>query len=151
MKLFSLISIWTVSLSLLLLSFNFRIPDVEKIDRAEAATTTNQDTVQHGELPRQRGYITAYTSRKEETDDTPCISASGIDICWYKETIGEVCASNDYPFGTKLLVDSLGECTVLDRMASRYTNKGRVDWYFGQDLPAAQTFGIQSKMVLRLD
>lgn len=85
--------------------------------------------------------VTGYTSRPEETDDTPCIAAFGNDICAMKAKGQNVCASNDYPKGTVLHVDGLGTCTVLDRMNRRYTGTGNVDWYFGADLAAARAWG----------
>lgn len=82
--------------------------------------------------------MSAYTSRVEETDETPCISADGTNICEYE---GCVVASNDYKFGTKIIVDGFGECEVKDRMNSRYTGTGNMDIYFGEDLKGALTFG----------
>lgn len=82
--------------------------------------------------------MSAYTSRVEETDETPCISADGTNICEYD---GCVVASNDYSFGTKVIVDGFGECEVKDRMNSRYTGTGNMDIYFGKDLEGALSFG----------
>lgn len=82
--------------------------------------------------------MSAYTSRVEETDESPCISADGTNICEYD---GCVVASNDYEFGTKIIVDGFGECEVKDRMNSRYTGTGNMDIYFRMDLEGALTFG----------
>lgn len=93
--------------------------------------------------------VTGYTSRPEETDDTPCIAAFGHDICARKAKGLNTCASNDYPRGATLHVEGLGNCTVLDRMNKRYTGTGRVDWYFGNDLKAARAWGKQTVLVAR--
>jgi 3D (Asp-Asp-Asp) domain-containing protein len=82
--------------------------------------------------------MSAYTSRVEETDDSPCISADGTNICEYD---GCVVASNDYALGTKIVVEGFGECEVKDRMNSRYTGQGNMDIYFGMDLEGALEFG----------
>lgn len=82
--------------------------------------------------------MSAYTSRVEETDNSPCISADGTNICEYD---GCVVASNDYEFGTKIVVDGFGECEVKDRMNSRYNGTGNMDIYFKMDLEGALEFG----------
>lgn len=82
--------------------------------------------------------MSAYTSRVEETDSSPCISADGTNICEYD---GCVVASNDYEFGTKVVIDGFGECEVKDRMNSRYNGTGNMDIYFKMDLKGALEFG----------
>lgn len=89
--------------------------------------------------------ITMYTSRSEETDASPCISADGTDIC---KVSYNVCASNSHKIGQKLLVKGLGECIVKDRMNSRYHN--RIDWYAKMDLARALKFGKQKLEVIEL-
>lgn len=86
--------------------------------------------------------ITMYTSRVQETDSTPCISADGTNIC---KVDYNVCASNAYPFGTKLRIQGLGDCIVRDRMNRRY--KDRIDWYAGMDLQRALKFGKQNLII----
>ncbi len=86
--------------------------------------------------------ITMFNSLPEQTDDTPCISADGTNIC---EVDYNVCATNAFPFGTKLYVDGLGECIVKDRMNTRYRNA--VDFYAGMDVERAKKFGRQNLLV----
>ncbi len=100
-------------------------------------------------------HLSAYTSRPQETDSEPCISASGMDICKLNLNLRSIpadslCASNDYAFGTRLLVDKLGVCVVVDRMNKRYTGKGNVDWYFGMDTARAMKFGRQDLSIIKL-
>jgi len=92
--------------------------------------------------------VTMYTSRPEETDSSPCIAASNVDICTLKKAGVNTCASNDYPFGTRITVEGLGTCTVLDRMNSRYTGKSHLDWYAGKDLEGALAFGSRKMSAL---
>jgi len=63
-----------------------------------------------------RAVITSYRAVWWETDNTPCISASGMNIC---ETDKKICANNCYSFGTPIEID--GEIwEVQDRMNKRY-------------------------------
>lgn len=92
--------------------------------------------------------VTGYTSRVEETDDTPCISADGSDICKLASPTYRVCASNAYPFKARLSIEGVGTCVVHDRMASKYSD--RVDVYFGNDLASARAFGSKPRKVTYL-
>lgn len=91
--------------------------------------------------------VTAYTSHVEQTDDTPCLAADGSNICFRYEQGEHICASNDYPFGTRLRIEGYGICTVADRMNSRYTGTYRIDIYLGYDLMAALDWGVRSVAV----
>lgn len=89
--------------------------------------------------------VTAYTSRVEETDATPCIAADGTDICKRYAKGEKICAANFVPLGTRLTVEGVGTCTVADRMNNRYPE--RVDVYYGNDLANAIAFGVKSLQV----
>lgn len=66
---------------------------------------------------------TAYTlGNPAETDDTPCIGASNLDLCEIVRAGGVVYASNEFPLHTRISVDGV-EGIVLDRMNKRYTNR----------------------------
>ena len=91
--------------------------------------------------------VSAYTSRKIETDDTPCISAWGDNICnIHKAGIGIVaCPSR---FNRLDLIEINGEqFRCLDRMNIRYRNGNYFDIYFGMDLEGAKKFGRQTKQI----
>lgn len=92
--------------------------------------------------------ITHYTSSPEETDASPCISADGNDICKLFKQGKNTCGTNDYPFGTELYVADHGFCTVHDVMNARFTGKGYIDWYMGQDKKAAFEHGIETKEIV---
>ena len=63
--------------------------------------------------------ITAYNPVPKQTDSTPCISASGLNVC---ETKKRIVATNEFPFGTKLLIDGkIWE--VQDRTNKRYSHR----------------------------
>ncbi len=91
--------------------------------------------------------VSAYTSRKIETDDTPCINAWGDNICnIHKAGIGIVaCPSR---FNRLDLIEINGEqFRCLDRMNIRYRNGNYFDIYFGMDLEGAKKFGRQTKQI----
>lgn len=85
--------------------------------------------------------ISSYTlGREEETDSTPCHGAWGDDLCAKARAGVRVCASNEFPKGTELIIGDGLECVVMDRMNSRYTT--RVD-VAELDHSAAKSFGVQ--------
>ncbi len=117
------------------------------MERSVEGAATDVKAVSNGETteidtPRESRTVTmsGYTSRVEETDDSPCISADGTNICEYE---GCVVASNDYALGTVIEVEGFGRCTVKDRMNGRYTGTNTIDMYFGMDLQEAINFGRQ--------
>ncbi len=58
--------------------------------------------------------ITAYSSRPEETDDTPFITASG------QRVRDGIVATNELSIGTKIIIEGVGEFEVQDRTNRRY-------------------------------
>lgn len=88
--------------------------------------------------------ITAYTSRPEETDDTPFITASG------KRVKLGIVASNFLPLGTKIKIPQLFGDQVFyveDRMNPCY--KDRIDIWL-PSLEKAKRFGVKKAKVLIL-
>ena len=75
----------------------------------------------------QKATFTAYNAVPEQTDSTPCITASGYNIC-DQETLPKIVASNKYKFGTILDIEGFGRYTVEDRTATKY--KDRIDMLF---------------------
>ncbi len=70
--------------------------------------------------------ITAYTSDVAQTDDSPCKTASGLDVC--KRDIEDIVATNFnwLPFGTRVKIPELfGDRVFIvhDRMNRRYTQR----------------------------
>ena len=71
--------------------------------------------------------VSAYTASVDETDDSPCYTASMTYICSEHKNI---VANNCLEFGTKVIIDGT-VYEVEDRMNSRYTKCGKNDvWYF---------------------
>jgi len=68
--------------------------------------------------------VTAYnTGDISQTDNSPCISANGENICLALEKGYKRCAANFVPFGTILMIEGFGDCMVTDRMNSRFKNR----------------------------
>jgi 3D (Asp-Asp-Asp) domain-containing protein len=85
--------------------------------------------------------MTAYNSDPRQTDDTPCITANGFNVC--EHGIEDTIASNFLKFGTKVKIPELfGDRVfiVRDRMNKRYPN--RVDIWM-KDYDEAIKFGIK--------
>lgn len=87
------------------------------------------------------GEVTAYSSREEETDNTPFITANGSNVAW------GIIATNAYPFGTQVRFPELyGDqiFVVKDRMHSRY--ESRLDIWFPDHIRATK-FGLKKTKI----
>ena len=119
-------------------------PLAENVTEAKAtssSTSSNSGTIRQ---------VTAYNSVEWQADETPCIAADGTDICERHRAGERICASNAFPFGTRLALhgdEKTITCVVADRMNSRYPN--RVDLFMDKDVDAAISFGIQELYVER--
>jgi len=82
--------------------------------------------------------VSAYTSEAIQTDSSPYITADGTNL---KNEYKCIIASNDYDFGTRIDIETLGVCEVHDRMNSRYTGQNKIDVYMGNDKTRAIEFG----------
>jgi len=99
------------------------------------------------EMPKIRRITMYNAGDPNQTDNTPCISANGENVCTAVALGYGRCASNKDPFGTRLFVSGLGECIVTDRMNSRY-DEGEVDWALPADqYKKAVAFGKQYLLV----
>lgn len=100
--------------------------------------------VQYKTAPKRSfvGTVFAYTSSVNQTDATPTITASGLNV-----TDGTL-ATNCLPFGTKVRFPSLygnKEFTVTDRMATRHSCNSFDIWQ--KSLVEAKQFGRQIALV----
>jgi 3D (Asp-Asp-Asp) domain-containing protein len=85
--------------------------------------------------------ITAYNSDAAQTDDDPCTTANGFNVCQHNQE--DTIAANFLKFGTKVKIPTLfGDriFVVRDRMNSRHSD--RVDVWM-KSYTAAINFGIQ--------
>lgn len=116
------------------------------IATAEVARTSpaNITSMNIAKVATSTVVVTAYTLSKDETDDTPCIGAGNHNLCELSKTT-KVCASNMFPLHTKIYIEGIGECEILDRMNRRYKN--RVDVLFDTKQKAIN-FGKQTKQII---
>lgn len=93
-------------------------PDNPALDAAAPANTLiNMATLKNLEYYTTYITVTAYTSRVEETDDSPFVAAWGDKVYW------GMLASNAFPKNTLIQIpDYFGSkvFTILDRMNPRY-------------------------------
>lgn len=91
--------------------------------------------------------VTAYNvGDPRQTDDTPCISANGENICRALANGEMRCAANFVPLGSRLYVDKIGVCLVTDRMNKRYRNRVDIAMH-KNDYRKALRFGRQKLRV----
>ena len=88
--------------------------------------------------------ITAYNTVPEQTDNTPCISASGYNICGRSDVVA---CPRSIPLGTWVIIDE-DYYLCLDRLALKYDY--RFDISFDKDIQGAKEFGKQIKEVIIL-
>jgi len=89
--------------------------------------------------------ISGYNSVPEQTDSTPCIPASGDNICGMTNIVA---CPRVYPLGTKFIING-DVYTCLDRLSEKYD--GRIDIFFDKDITAALDWGVQYKLVTIVD
>ena len=91
--------------------------------------------------------VTAYNAGDpRQTDDTPCVSANGENLCAALGKGKKRCAANFVPLGSRLHVEKIGVCLVTDRTNKRYRN--RVDIAMPKkDYYKARRFGRQKLRV----
>lgn len=71
--------------------------------------------------------ITAYTSEAAQTDNSPCITANGFNVC--KHGVEDTIAANWLPMGTKVKIpDLFGDriFVVRDRMNKRHADRADI-------------------------
>lgn len=98
--------------------------------------------------------VTAYNSEAGQTDSTPCITASGMDVCerFKQSNIEDVVATNfmNLPFGTKIRFPELSGDKIYrveDRMNKRYQKKFDI-WM--NDRAVAVDFGVKYKTLVEI-
>ncbi len=94
--------------------------------------------------------ISAYNiGDPSQTDDDPCIMASGLNGCELLEKGINICAANFVPLHTKLAIHNFGQCEVLDRMNARYKNAVDIGMKLSEKERALH-FGVQRLLVNEL-
>lgn len=111
--------------------FNMLVPSIiEKATINYSSDFPNRLPISDSVPARYATYVmaTAYNSEPGQTDDTPCITANGFDVCEHGHE--NIIATNNLPLGTRVRFPELhGDRIfyVMDRMNARYTT--RVDFW----------------------
>lgn len=129
--------------------------NLDKSDSMEENAQKIADTITvSNALPKNRDYtvksvsthvITAYNSEPGQTDDSPCITANGFNVCAHGEE--DTIAANFLKFGTKVRIPELfGDRVfiVRDRMNQKHPN--RVDIWM-KEKSAAIKFGVKTAKI----
>jgi len=94
--------------------------------------------------------LTAYNSDIGQTDDSPCITANGFDVC--KHGIEDTVAINGIKMGTRVRFPEIfGDkvFVVRDRMNARYSSSHVDVWMLSK--ADAKNFGVRSAKMEVLD
>lgn len=111
--------------------FNVLIPDITRLDAINYKKDfPNKFPISERVAARYSTYVTAtaYNSEPGQTDDTPCLTANGFNVCEHGHE--NIIATNNLPLGTRVrFPDIYGDKIfyVMDRMNPRYTQ--RVDFW----------------------
>lgn len=91
--------------------------------------------------------VTAYNvGRRNQTSGSPCIGATGQNLCRLIAQGLKICAANFVAPKTILNIEGYGECLVLDRMHRRFSH--RVDIAMREEeVGRAVEFGIRRLQV----
>lgn len=110
-------------------------PEEKKTEKNEALKVVKSSTHR----------ITAYNSEVGQTDDSPCITANGFNVCKHGEE--DTIAANFLAFGTKVRIPELfGDriFVVRDRMSTKHNNK--VDVWM-KNRTSAIKFGVRTAKI----
>jgi len=114
---------------------------------SEITTVATPAGLAQNPAPGRVREVTAYNvGMKRQTDDTPCLGATGENLCRLVARGLKVCAANFVAPKTILNIEGYGECVVLDRTNRRFAH--RVDIAMRKDeADRALEFGIQRRYV----
>lgn len=117
---------------------------LHKVDALEQEAVKASNTIAEPEKWRTQYEVkvSAYNTVEAQTDDSPCISADGSDVCKLASNGHCIVAHNTLPLGTRINLNGFGECTVRDRMNARYGAE-RMDVLMGKDVQKAREWGVQ--------
>lgn len=119
------------------------MPEQYNVPQVEYKALKTQELAPQGTIREVTAYNVGDIS---QTDDSPCISANGENICEALEKGYKRCAANFVPIGTDLIIQNYGECKVTDRMNSRYKNRVDIAMTL-EEKERAINFGLQRLLV----
>lgn len=99
-----------------------------------------------GSSPPEKDYIGTITISAYSVDEgggENHYTASGAEPKPYKT----IATSDEFPFGTRLYIEGIGECVVEDRGGSLIQSGERIDLFIGED--DCESFGLQERKVYK--
>ncbi|HZJ40916.1 MAG TPA: hypothetical protein VFD16_01465 [Candidatus Saccharimonadales bacterium] len=129
--------------NVVILTDNELTPAKEIVIASESATASS--TAEYTVISTSTHVITAYNSEPGQTDNSPCITANGFNVCEHGEE--DTIAANFLKFGTKVKIPELfGDriFVVRDRMNKRHAD--RVDIWMVNHGDAIK-FGIKTAKI----
>ena len=124
-------------ISIVLLWINYFYSDIDDIDFSEGVGFIVPAPTEIVEAT-----ITAFNTVESQCDSSPCISASGDNICGRDDVVA--CPTR-YAFGTKVKIDDK-IYTCLDRTAKKFGD--RFDISYDKDIAGARLWGVKTKQVI---
>ncbi len=126
-------------------------PEAQKVANTASATSTAaaSTTPEYKVKSTSVHVMTAYNSEVGQTDDSPCITANGFNVC--KHGVEDTIAANFLKMGTKVKIPELyGDriFVVRDRMNKKHPD--RVDIWM-KDRASAIKFGIKKAKIQVLE
>jgi 3D (Asp-Asp-Asp) domain-containing protein len=125
----------------------------EKVEKVEVKPAIKVQSVKTAETKRTMVVMaTAYSSTPDQTDDTPCITATGYNVCEKDRNI--IAVSRDLVrslgYGTQVRFPELFGNRVFhieDTMNMRFTN--RIDFHL-DSREEAKTFGVKRNLKMEV-
>lgn len=81
--------------------------------------------------------VSAFNTVEAQTDQSPCVSASGDNICGRSDVVA---CPRQYPLGTIFNIEGK-DYVCLDRLAKKYDD--RIDISFDKDIKGAKQWGVR--------
>lgn len=103
-----------------------------KEDTKRSTQVEEEVVKQYIEPTKDSYHITGYNLFPEQTDSTPCIGASGKDLCAI--TYPNAACPRDLPLGTKIRIQGV-VYTCEDRLAMKYDNRIDINCRFDTKCP----------------
>jgi 3D (Asp-Asp-Asp) domain-containing protein len=126
---------------------NKKIELIKEQDQLDSQTMWAMDNVRDPQkyqkvvVSNKIALVTAYNPLVSQTDSNPCVGASGKNLC---KLSGCAVANNILPLGSKVRINTIGICTVEDRLNARYNGQERFDLFMNEfNATNAKHFGVK--------
>lgn len=138
---------FAIAVATLLIGYGFDVPAPASVGGSGSVAVGNPGGTARTPSSGRVREVTAYNvGVKEQTNDEPCLGATGENLCRLVARGLKVCAANFVAPKTILHIEGYGECVVLDRMNRRFAH--RVDIAMREDEgDKAREFGVQRRHV----